>query len=307
VVPVAIVATPVVSAAAPAAATPAAAAPVAAVALLATSAGAPGPAPAVPPPPASPGAAGSLEPAFTPRRGVASKSAGLSEPNCICSKDGVTKGQATGQPGCAKHGKEPNANVEAYCFVEGGYECGGAMPSTQFKGLYWVNCEKPNFHLLYPPTCEILKRATAETFVVPPPLNLEAPPPTMAGLKVDMAPLPAEGADEFAKVAKNLQRWDKPMDPIWHAGRQNYFANEAFQDGATMPTSGVNAMSPAAATAIAPAPAILVIGAPAISAPAAASAMFVGAPMPAMPSMFAPAPASAFIDEASHLRGVQKH
>lgn len=156
------------------------------------------------------------------RKGLLDKKAGFVEPQCVCSSTGIIRGTNTGQPGCAKHGKESNAHVEAYCYVEGGFECGGAMTSDSYPGLFWVGCEKPNFALLYPPTCEIRQSREAKLYDVPPSLGLETPPATFAASIKNMPALPAEPSpiDHFVK---GMGQWSKPMPPLWHAARGNYF------------------------------------------------------------------------------------
>jgi len=243
------------AAAAPAAAAPASAAPASALLAMGTNDPAS-------PAPASYAAAPAPSPAsvqsFTPRKGILSKKKDLVDNKCVCTKTGIVNGKNTGQKGCAKHGKEPDAGVEAYCFVGGGYSCGGSMASIGFPGLFWVNCEKPNFALLYPPKCEILKRASAKLFVVPPPLGLKAPPATFDGFRPDMVPM-MTAAHPLDTMSASMGGWASPMHPTWHEQRGNYFANEAFQNQAPAAASapaGAVAASPMAAVAASPGPAM---------------------------------------------------
>merc|ERR1719310_615923 len=183
----------------------------AAAAMLAQIGRAPAPAPAVgppavPPPAASPSAGGDTS--FTPRAAIANKHSMMIDPKCGCSMSGIIGAVNTGQGGCAKHGKEKNAHVEAYCYVEGGMSCGGAMPSQLFPGLHWVNCEKPNLHLLYPPTCEILQKAELKVYDVPAPLGVKAPPSEMEGMVKNMKPVEAEDSP-LDEAARGFAAWSQ--------------------------------------------------------------------------------------------------
>jgi len=246
---------------------------------------APAPAPALAAPPAmgnSPAPA-SVD-GFLTRQGTLSVRRGLVEPGCFCSKTGIIHGVDTAQPGCAKHSKERLANVEAYCYVEGGFKCGGAMKSDLFPGVFWVNCEKPNLAVLYPPTCEILVKSEAKLFDVPADLGLKVPPATFDDLRGDMAPVPAEG-NPMEKLNQDISSWGQPLPPMWHASRDNYFV-----DGAILPPVSAG---PASAPGAAPATSI-------VMAPAAA-------PPTTVVMGPAAAPAATLLEEHSRLRGVQQH
>lgn len=242
------------AAAAPGAAAPAIAAPAAALLAMGTNDPA-SPAPAsyaAAPAPSAP----SVD-SFKQRKGILSKKKDLVPNKCVCTKTGIVNGKNTGQKGCAKHGKEPDAGAEAYCFVSGGFSCGGSMASIGFPGLFWVNCEKPDFALLYPPQCEILKRATAKLFVVPPPLGLKAPPANFDAFRPGMVPM-ITAAHPLDTMSASMGGWASPMHPTWHEQRGNYFAKEAFQaaPAAASAPAGAVAASPFAAVAASPGPAM---------------------------------------------------
>jgi len=235
----------------------------------------PAPAPMAVVSPASPAAVADL--GFTPRNGIAVGSHGFVAEECACSTTGIIRGVNTGQPGCAKHQKEPGAYVEGYCYVEGDFACGGAMRSDIFEGLFWVNCEKPNLHLLYPPTCEIIERSTAKLFDIPMNLGLEVPPSSFENSTRNMAPLPTEGSP-LEDMRAGLSSWSEPMPPLWHAAHGNYFSDGEFQKGPFLP---------AGKTQIVAGPAAAVAASPAAAAPMA--------------------PAAALLEQAGKLRGVRQH
>lgn len=209
--------------------------------------------PAGPPVPAAPAMAPAGPPPidFKVRKAL-TEDMGLVAPDCVCSKTGVIRGISTGQPGCAKHKKEANAYVEAYCYVEGGFKCGGAMASDQFPGLFWVGCEKPNFHDLYPPECEVLKRASAELFPIPSELGLKVPPANFEASRKDMPALPSDG-NPLGKVVDGLNNWDEPLPPVWHEARGNYFRGDAAEASAPPPIMMAPAAAPAPVVPAAPA------------------------------------------------------
>jgi hypothetical protein len=162
-------------------------------------------------------------------------------PACRCSMTGVVRGVTTGSPGCSKFKKEKNAHVEAYCYVEGGFECGGAMPSALFPGLFWVGCEKPNFELLFPPTCEIIKRPpqlfSPELFSIGG-TNLKVPPSSFEAGRKNMQPLPVEPSP-LTDLAKSLSA-PEPLPPLWHAQREHYFgASSSLQASSSARLRGV--------------------------------------------------------------------
>lgn len=248
-------------------------------------------------------APGAVGPAFTPREAITTNTLGFVDAKCVCSKTGIIRGVTTGQPGCAKHGKEANANVEAYCYVEGDYQCGGAMSSDLHPGLFWVSCEKPNIHLLYPATCEIRERANAQLFPVPAALPLKVPASSFEGSLKNMAPLP-RAPTPLDDMSQGMHAWSGPMPPLWHAARSNKFVNEAFQNPVDFSSAPAPALPPPPMMAGSPAmPSPIMIG----GAPVAAVA-----PSPALPpALMAPAPAMALMEEAvsgaGQLRGVRQH
>jgi hypothetical protein len=224
------------------------------VALLAEQSGNPAPAPATALP-ASPAAAPQVDPGFKPRNGIVSKTNAFVAPECVCSKTGLIRGVDTGQPGCAKHMKEYNAFQEAYCYVEGDFKCGGAMPSIPHQGLFWVGCEKPDLTLLYPPLCDIVTGAQAKLFNVPVDLGLKVPPANYLANTKNMAPLPQE-ISPLDQMAAGLSAWGGPMPDIWHAKHDNYFKKQAFQEETLVP-AGIAAVAPAPAVALSPAVALV--------------------------------------------------
>lgn len=285
---------------------PPAAAPASVVALQVDS-----PAPAASPaaaPTAAASPAPAVGPAFTPREAITTNALGFVDAKCVCSKTGIIRGVTTGQPGCAKHGKEANANVEAYCYVEGDYQCGGAMSSDLHPGLFWVGCEKPNIHLLYPPTCEIRERANAQLFPVPAALPLKVPASSFEGSLKNMAPLP-RAPTPLDDMFQGMKEWSGPMPPLWHAARSNNFVNEAFQNPVDFSSAPAPALPPPppmmAGSPAMPSP-IIIGGAP-VAAVAASPAL---PPAMIVPPM-APAPAMALMEEAAsgagQLRGVRQH
>jgi len=270
------------------------------------------PAPATSPaaaPNSAASAAPAAGPAFTPREAITTNTLGFVDAKCVCSKTGIIRGVTTGQPGCAKHGKEANANVEAYCYVEGDYQCGGAMSSDLHPGLFWVGCEKPNIHLLYPPTCEIRERANAQLFPVPATLPLKVPASSFEGSLQNMAPLP-RAPTPLDDMFQGMKEWSGPMPPLWHAARSNKFVNEAFQNPVDFSSAPAPALPPPSSPIMAGSPAMpppLIIGGAPVAAVAASPAL---PPAIVVPPM-APAPAMALMEEAAsgagQLRGVRQH
>lgn len=82
-----------------------------------------------------------------------------SQGDCACDSTGVVRDVQTGQGGCRRHGQEPQASKDWYCYIAGGMECPGAMPSRQFVGLHWLGCAGPfeHFAQLFPPRCRLLE------------------------------------------------------------------------------------------------------------------------------------------------------
>merc|ERR1719329_346063 len=105
-------------------------------------------------------------------------------PQCQCDLTGLhsSSGQQLMTLGCASWGHEGEAGSEAYCYVQGGLSCPGAMPSAVYPGVVWVSCEKPNFAELFPSTGELITRVESETLPTAPPIAFEAPPANMADL-----------------------------------------------------------------------------------------------------------------------------
>jgi hypothetical protein len=184
-------------------------------------------------------AAASANGAFTPRDALASGQTLAVDPKCICLKNTSVHGVDVGVLGCNKHGQEPNAGVEAYCYVEGGDECGGSMPSQLHSGIYWVNCEKPDLMKLFAPTCEIRKRAEAEVFPIPAGLGLKAPPGFHAHVNGTVLNLPNE-THPLDEIHADLATWPGSMPPSWHADHNGSFADGPFQNLPPSAASGVN-------------------------------------------------------------------
>jgi len=160
----------------------------------------------------------------------------LAPNGCSCSKDGLIRGIQTGHPGCGKYGTEPNAVSEAFCYIEGDFNCAGAMPSAEHEGLFWINCEMLNLAAVYPPTCEILHLAENPLFQIPSSLGLDTP-----GNLVKPLPL-VPGGLAFDSLLDALN--PPHLDNAWHAQRDNEFVTGPYQHVAAPSPVAVQASSP---------------------------------------------------------------
>lgn len=177
-------------------------------------------------------------------------------PECRCETTGIVNGVSTGAAGCGRHGGEKEANTEMYCYVTGDMECGGAMPSVKFEGLYWVGCERVDFSEIFSPQCELHTAALVKVLTVPQPMPLAVPPKTWQRPPAFQLQ-PMAGSTPLEDFKAHMETWNLPMPAQWHAERFNIFAPSSAPGAAPSPVpslptfNGYGAAHAAAAVAAA--------------------------------------------------------
>eukprot|EP00747_Dinoflagellata_sp_TGD_P169641 gnl/TRDRNA2_/TRDRNA2_199136_c0_seq1.p1 gnl/TRDRNA2_/TRDRNA2_199136_c0~~gnl/TRDRNA2_/TRDRNA2_199136_c0_seq1.p1 ORF type:complete len:454 (-),score=81.07 gnl/TRDRNA2_/TRDRNA2_199136_c0_seq1:126-1487(-) len=254
----------------------------------------PAPAPAAP----APSAGGMASPAPLAPFIMQTTSAMPTGP-CRCEFFGIVGDVKTNAPGCARHGKEPVASVDPYCYLQSGVNggsCTGAEPSEAFPGLWFVSCETPSFTTVFEPSCE-LNNEFEVPIDVPEPMGILHPASStdqmIAGYA--MGPDPNE---KFPVSDLNTEYgpWATPLPAEWNLKRGNYFGGTPPPGGqgpTVPPPPGLeglppplpvdpNARPPAPAPAASPGPG-------AAPGPAAPSAAVPLSPAPAVVMAAAPA------------------
>lgn len=143
--------------------------------------------------------------------------------DCACESTNLVRGVQTGQGGCRRHGRESQASGDWYCFISGGIECPGAMPSREFEGLFWLGCAGPfeYYAQLFPARCRL-----REFGFSPQDKPLQTPrTPTGHGTLQLGTPVPPEPRFQAEVVASAQQTLDAavPLPQEWHAQHSDVF------------------------------------------------------------------------------------
>lgn len=132
------------------------------------------------------------------------------DPSCLCDTSGHVMAVQTNRPGCFRDTAEPAAGNEAYCYVQGGMNCAGAMQSNRFPGVWWTGCDLIEMQSIFTPECSLYGYDGPEVRPIPP-LNISAPPPSALSL------LPPTVSPYVTDINAPYQNWNTPLPNEWYA------------------------------------------------------------------------------------------
>lgn len=160
------------------------------------------------------------------------------EGECACDTSGSVRGVATKQSGCRRHGQEPMAEDQWYCYIAGDTKCPGAMPSRTLSGLFWVGCAGSfdYFPQLFPAGCQLLKYGFSPQEQ---PIRMPSEPKGHGAIEVgQLAPSQPRFAAVIKESVQRILAAAVELPKEWHAQHAGVFLkprNTAPEAGPSIP------------------------------------------------------------------------